>query len=243
MALPYNISAALERLFGPVDGRTRTSVAGIRNNTAIQGLNAAGTANVDVIKLNASDIVEIPAANGLAVGGAVTITGAQTFTGAAAFASTVAVTGATTLSGAVTKKANVISGSGATVTLTAAQSGSVVLFDRAAGITYTLPAPAAGLHFDFHVTTTASGGSYKVITNAGTVLLIGSLINIDTDSSNAVAAWTANGSTHIAITMNGGTTGGVVGTAFRLTCLTATQWMVSGIDQGTGVVATPFATS
>lgn len=227
MALPIiNISAALERLFGPVDGRSRGTIAGIRNNTAIQAVNAAATANVDIIKLNTSDIVQIPAANGLTVDGPLV------------------VTGATTLSGAITNKPNVISGSGATVTLTAAQSGSVVLLDRAAGITFTLPAPANGLYFDFlSLTTTTGGNNYKVITDAGTTLLIGSLINIDTDSSNAVAAWTANGSTHIAITMNGTTTGGLLGTQFRLTCISATRWMVTGIDQGSGVVATPFATS
>lgn len=157
--------------------------------------------------------------------------------------STLSVTGATSLLGAVTQKANVISGSGATVTLTAAQSGSVALFDRAAGIVYTLPSPAVGLYYDFQVLTTITSNAAKVITSAGTVLLTGSLINIDTDTSNAVAAWTGDGSTHVSVSMNGTTTGGVAGTFMRFTCISATRWMVSGVIEGSGAVATPFATS
>jgi hypothetical protein len=140
-------------------------------------------------------------------------------------------------------KAPVISGSGATVTLTVAQSGSAVLFDRAAGIVFTLPAPSVGLYYDFLVNTTVTSNAHKVITDTGTTLLTGSLINIDTDSSNAVAAWTGNGSSHVAVSMNGTTTGGLKGTWMRFTCISSTLWMVTGIDQGTGTVATPFATS
>lgn len=157
--------------------------------------------------------------------------------------STLSVTGATTLLGAVTQKANVISGSGATVTLTAAQSGSVALFDRAAGIVYTLPSPAVGLYYDFLILTTITSNAAKVITNTGTVLLIGSLVNVDTDTSNAVAAWTGDGSTHVSVSMNGTTTGGILGSFMRFTCISTTRWMVSGIIQGSGTVATPFATS
>lgn len=140
-------------------------------------------------------------------------------------------------------KKNVISDSGATRTLNENESGSIVLFNRAAGIVYTLPSAKAGTHFDFHVTTTITSNSAKVITAAGTELLIGGLTSVDTDTSNAVAFFSANGSTHIAVTMNGTTTGAVAGTKFRVTCLSATRWMVEGQTFGTGVVATPFATS
>lgn len=170
-------------------------------------------------------------------GGTITVDGGVTL------GSTLSVTGATTLSGAVTQKANVVSGSGATVTLTAAQSGSVVLFDRAAGIVFTLPSPAVGMYFDFITTVSVTSNAAKVITNTGTVLLIGSLMNIDTDTSNAVAAWTGNGSNHIAISSNGTTTGGLIGSFYRLTCVSTTLWQVVGQIQGSGVVATPFATS
>lgn len=144
----------------------------------------------------------------------------------------------------VSARQPVISGSGATRTLNATESGSVCLFDRAAGIVYTLPTGATpGTYFDFHVVTTITSNAAKVITGAGTELLIGGLLNVDTDSSNAVAIWTGNGSTHVSVSMNGTTTGGIAGTYMRFTCLSSTRWMVQGFVEGSGVVATPFATS
>lgn len=139
---------------------------------------------------------------------------------------------------------NVISGQGATRTLNANESGSLCLFDRAAGIVFTLPtAPTPGTYFDFIVATTITSNAAKVITGAGTELLLGGYTNVDTDTSNAVAAFTANGSTHVAVSMNGTTTGGIKGTALRFTCLSSTAWMVDGIVQGSGTVATAFSAS
>lgn len=153
------------------------------------------------------------------------------------------LSGALAVTGTLAAKAKVISGQGATRTLTAAESGSVCLFDRAAGIVYTLPAPSVGLYYDFLVSTSITSNAAKVITSAATIFLIGSLVNIDTDSTNAVAAWTGDNSTLIAISMNGTTSGGLIGTCFRCTCVTSLLWMVTGIDQGSGTVVTPFATS
>ena len=137
----------------------------------------------------------------------------------------------------------VISGQGATRTLSVDESGSTVLFDRAAGIVYTLPLAKPGVFFDFVITTTITSNSAKVITGAATEFLIGGYTNVDTDTSNAVAAFTGNGSTHNAVTQNGTTTGGILGTKLRFTCLSSTRWFVEGIVQGSGVVATAFATS
>lgn len=143
----------------------------------------------------------------------------------------------------VRARQNVISGSGATRTLNANESGSLCLFDRAAGIVYTLPTAKPGTYFDFAVSTSVTSNAAKVITAAGTELLIGGYMNVDTDTSNAVAAFTGNGSTHVAVSMNGTTTGGLQGTKLRFTCLSSTRWAVEGIVQGSGVVATAFATS
>lgn len=143
----------------------------------------------------------------------------------------------------VNSKVNVISGQGATRALNEAESGSVCLFDRAAGIVYTLPSAKPGIYFDFVITTTITSNSAKVITAVGTELLIGGYTNVDTDTSNAVAVFTGNGSTHVAVTQNGTTTGGILGTKLRFTCLSSTRWMVEGIVQGSGIVATAFATS
>lgn len=144
----------------------------------------------------------------------------------------------------VNAKQSVISGSGATRTLNELESGSLCLFDRAAGIVFTLPTtPTPGTYFDFAITTTITSNNGKIITGSATEFLIGSLTSIDTDTGNAVAAFTGNGSTHIAVTQNGTTTGGVLGTKLRFTCLSATRWMIEGNLLGTGVVATPLATS
>lgn len=144
----------------------------------------------------------------------------------------------------VRAKMNVISGSGATASLSEFYSGSLVLLDRAAGIVFTLPAACAiGTTYTFLATTAVTSNAYKVITGAGTELLIGGYTNVDTDSSNAVAVFTANGSTHIAVSMNGTTTGGHVGTTLTFTKATSTQWEVTGMVQGSGTVATAFATS
>ena len=140
-------------------------------------------------------------------------------------------------------KQNVISGSGATRALNELESGSLCLFDRAAGIVFTLPVAKIGAYFDFVITTTITSNSAKIITGAGTEFLIGGYTNVDTDTANAVAVFTGNGSTHIAVTMNGTTTGGILGTKLRFTCLSTTRWMVEGIVQGNGIVATAFATS
>jgi hypothetical protein len=143
----------------------------------------------------------------------------------------------------VRAKKNVISGQGATRTLNANESGSLCLFDRAAGIVYTLPTASAGTYFDFMVTTSVTSNAAKVITGAGTEFLIGGYTNVDTDTSNAVAAFDGNGSSHVSVSMNGTTTGGLLGTQLRFTCLSSTRWAVSGIVRGSGTVATAFAAS
>lgn len=138
---------------------------------------------------------------------------------------------------------NVINGTTATRTLNANESGSLCTFERAAGVVYTLPTAKVGTYFDFVILTTITSNSAKVITAAGTELLIGSLTSVDTDTSNALVGFTGNGSTHVAITQNGTTTGGILGTKFRVTCLSSTRWIVEGNILGSGAVATPFATS
>ena len=138
---------------------------------------------------------------------------------------------------------NVISGSGATRSLSANESGSLCLFDRAAGIVFTLPTAKVGTFFDFFVTTTITSNSAKVITGAGTEFLLGSVNSVDTDTGNAQVGFTGNGTSHVAITQNGTTTGGIKGTKFRVTCVSSTIWAIEGNVLGSGTVDTPFATS
>lgn len=143
----------------------------------------------------------------------------------------------------ITARKNIITGLGSTYTLKEGESGSSVVLNRAAGTVLTLPLAVPGLTYNVLITTTVTSNSYKVITGAATELLIGGYTSVDTDTSNAVAVFTGNGSTHIAVTMNGTTTGGLLGTVLRFTCLSTTRWQVEGMMMGSGVVATAFATS
>lgn len=145
----------------------------------------------------------------------------------------------------VSAKRRVISPNSATRTLNENESGSAVLFDRAAGTVYTLPAACLpGTYFDFYVTVTATSNAHKIITGAGTELMVGQILNCDTDTSDAVAIWKSLVATsNIAVSMNGTTEGGVKGDWIRVTKLDSTTWGVNGGINGDGTVATPFATS
>jgi hypothetical protein len=132
---------------------------------------------------------------------------------------------------------------GATYTLTKNDSGATFVFDRAAGCVVTLPAHVAGLTFEFIVAVSATSNTNKVITAAGTELMIGDLVGIDTDTGDAAVHYPAlAGDSYIAVAMNGTTTG-IVGSRFTVTNLTATQWQVNGTILENGTVATPWSAS
>lgn len=133
-----------------------------------------------------------------------------------------------------------ISGSGATVTLTAAQSGSLCYFDRAGGIVFTLPVPQVGLYFDFVTTVTITGGAAEVDTDTAATKMLG-LVLVSVDTATAPIACFGNGTSHVKIASNGTTTGGIKGSWYRCTCVSSTVWQVQGILAGSGSVATPFA--
>ena len=137
----------------------------------------------------------------------------------------------------------VIDGSGATRTLTAEQSGSLVLMDRAAGIVFTLPAPAVGLQFEFLATVAVTSNAYKVITDAATTFMVGGVIMGDVTVAQSGDYFEADGSTHVAISEDGATKGGLLGDHFVLTCISSTKWAIRGVLHGAGTLATPFATS
>jgi hypothetical protein len=74
----------------------------------------------------------------------------------------------------------------------------------------------------------------------GTDKYIGTLFGVDTDSSNALVAYTAASSNDF-INFNGTTTGGVAGTWVQIFAIATNKYMVDGVALGTGTVATPFA--
>ena len=100
-----------------------------------------------------------------------------------------------------------------------------------------------GVVYTIWVPTTISTSSLKIATQSGDYF-IGSLMGVDTDSSDALVAYNALASdTFDFINLNGSTTGGVPGTWIEIVAVAANAYMVRGTVNGSGSVATPFATS
>ena len=155
----------------------------------------------------------------------------------ASIGGTLTVSGQSTFSGGYVN--NVVNQT-ASGTLTVAQSGSTVLYNSTTGIVMTLPAPAAGLTYTFVVAQTPAAASHGIITNSASVFLLG---GVEVNSSTGATLYFAgNGSTHIALRMNGSTTGGTMGTYITATAISSTQWMVTGTLNGSGALVTPFNT-
>jgi len=130
----------------------------------------------------------------------------------------------------------VIASSGATMTITKANSGSIYLLDRAT-LTYTLPAPKVGLWYVFIGTIAAT--AQEIDTDAGTTFLMGA---VAIASSGTRGDFAGNGTSHVKVQLNGTTKGGAaVGSVLYFYCLTATQWQVDGQLNGSGVAVSPFA--
>jgi len=138
---------------------------------------------------------------------------------------------------------NVIQSVGATRTLLAKESGSLCLNDVASGIVWTLPAPVAGMQFEFGTTVQRTSNSFKVITNSASVFLIGAVMAGDATIATSGDVFTADGTSHVAMTCDGDTKGGFVGERVIFRAISATQWYVHGLVIGTGTMATPFTTS
>ena len=100
-----------------------------------------------------------------------------------------------------------------------------------------------GVTYTIWVPTTISTSSLKIASQGGDYF-IGTLMGVDTDSSDALVAYNALAAdTFDFINLNGGSTGGVAGTWIQIVAVAANAYMVCGTVNGSGTVATPFATS
>lgn len=135
----------------------------------------------------------------------------------------------------------VVSGTGATLTITAAQSGKKFLFDRAAGIVFTLPAPVVGLKYTFITTVSLTSNAYTINTSGASVFMVGAVLGAIEGAATDECHF-ANGTTHIGISSNATTTGGLIGGYLEVECISATVWEVKGILSCTATPATPFTT-
>jgi len=148
----------------------------------------------------------------------------------------------TTFSGPV-KSNNGFIGQGAAdltadTTLTVNDHAGRVLTTNDADGKFTLPTITSdniGSTFTFYVETAATDMDIKT---DGTDKFVGGLY---TGVNNATGKTFISGASNDVITMDGTTTGGLVGSMVTATAIATAKYVVSGIILGSGTLATPFA--
>ena len=130
----------------------------------------------------------------------------------------------------------------ATLTLTEKDAGKTIITDIAATQTITLPAATGtGNVFRFLIGVTATGDKVIQVANS-TDEFLGSVLSIDTDTGDAAVGFAAlDADGFDTITLNGTTTGGIMGTEVVITDILAGKFAVKTLSIGSGIVATPFS--
>lgn len=118
--------------------------------------------------------------------------------------------------------------------------GMVLVLDRAAGVTATLPpATGSGARYEFLVATTVTSNGYIVrVANAADTMAGVALVA--QDGGDTIVAFEA-GATADTVTLNGTTTGGLAGARVLLVDMKANLWWVKVVTAATGTEATPFS--
>lgn len=131
----------------------------------------------------------------------------------------------------------------ATYDITPEQSGDLFLFDSAAGISYTLPVGVVGMKYEFLTTVDLTAAAYAVLCNTDTAgdFMVGAVSGAI--EAAATDEWHfANGTTHLGISSNATTTGGLIGSMLTVECIATNLWKISGVQSCTATPATPFTT-
>jgi len=153
----------------------------------------------------------------------------------------------TTFSGPVTSTAGFISGSGslvsvtANVTLTSAShAGRTMNLNVASGATVTLPAASGtGNIYKFFVQTTVTSNDYIIqVANSSDTMSGMAIVANDGGDTASIFETTATTDT---ITMNGTTTGGILGAQVEIQDVASNKFSVVVRTAATGTEATPFS--
>lgn len=120
-------------------------------------------------------------------------------------------------------------------------AGAVLVANRAAGITATLPASdGSGARYEIVVGTTITSNNLIVqVANASDTITGVALFSSDNAADATVSFETAADSD--TITMNGSTKGGIKGDRIILTDIAANLWHVQIVAAATGSEVTPFS--
>jgi hypothetical protein len=252
--IPSGSTAALA--FGPV-------IVGASSGTQAVTLTNNGTASLSSISIsfsggNSGDFSQTssPATNcgtPLTAGSSCTITISFTPTAAGARSSALSISSnitTVTLGVTGTGVANQPNGNNvaqpmisaaATLAPTCAQSGSLILMGATTGEVVTLPAASAGnlgCWFEFVVTVSNTSNSNEIRTASSSNFLLGAVQH----SATGIAPLTfwADGSSIQAIKMDGAHLGGLIGSVFTVTEISATVWSITGTNEGTATMTTAF---
>jgi len=129
------------------------------------------------------------------------------------------------------------SAAGSTLTATnAANAGKMILLNTASGSTVTLPASTgSGNSYEFVVSVTVTSNNHVVkVANASDTMVGFAIVR----SAAGAAFYTVTASD--TITMNGTTTGGVIGSHIMIKDVATNVWSVRANLVGSGTAATPF---
>jgi hypothetical protein len=157
--------------------------------------------------------------------------------------------GTTTFSGPVVSQAGFITGTDAvaasvtasTLAVTDAYNGATIPLNRAAGQAVTLPAASGSQAvYTFYIGTTISSNSTTIKVANSTDIMQGALLSVKATSGSTQYNTVSDSDT---ITLNGTTTGGIVGSYIQVKDIASGYWVVTGVLQASGVLATPFSAS
>jgi len=127
--------------------------------------------------------------------------------------------------------------------ITPSESGDLFLMDTATGQSFTLPVGVIGLKYEFLVTTDLTSNAYAVLCSTATAgdFMVGHVFGAIEAAATGEMHF-ANGSTHLGLSMNKTTTGGLIGTHIMVECIATNLWKVTGVTSCTATPATPFTT-
>ena len=128
--------------------------------------------------------------------------------------------------------------------ITPAEHGNrAITLNALAGLTATLPAATGtGNSYSFAVSVTVTSNDYIILVANATDEFVGTLLQTDVDSSDALVSYPClDADGFDTITLNGSTSGGIMGDQIVLQDIATGKWAISGHINSTGTVVTPFS--
>lgn len=125
----------------------------------------------------------------------------------------------------------------------AEHANRAITLNALAGLTATLPAATGtGNTYTFAVSVTVTSNDYIIQVANATDEFLGTLLQTDVDTSDTLASYPAlDADGFDTITLNGSTSGGILGDRIVLTDMATGKWLISGHINSTGIVVTPFS--